>query len=397
MKRVSVQGLVRFTQLVRREIAAPLTVERKARLRTLIERNTRVVDDLLQREGLTDRHLPAPTRAALHFLRSVNVDALPSADENAAGPPRGAAAVLRLTGLPSKFEALLDALGNPASYVTRDDVRAAIIGEHRHVERLIEHHGVDPASLHADHRSMRGWLAYLADPLHFQSYLSALDLARGSLEAAAAAAKSRRRDAAMWIHFRPMRGIYRIRWSEQRTLLRLPTPMISFDAAAFEALGRNLFLPGSRDGAVLNRMQSIEYRSVESAIEAASGVVSLSRGAVYDLAASFERVNAGFFAGQVNRPRLSWSDRVAMCKFGHYDFTRDEVQISAALDAPHVPEFVLDSVMHHELLHKQHGLRWSNGRGHAHTPQFRADERRFPRYAEADRFLTEMARRARGH
>ncbi|MCC7291270.1 MAG: hypothetical protein IT449_04305 [Phycisphaerales bacterium] len=395
MKRVSVQGLVRFTQHVRREIAAPLTAEGKARLRTLIERSTRVVDDLLHREGLSDRHLPAPTRAALLFLRGVNVDALPSAAESVDSPPRGPAPILRLTGLPSKFEALLDALGNPASLVTRDAVHAAIIGEHRHVERLIEHHGVEPASLHADHRNMRGWLAYLAEPAHFERYASALDLARRGLEAAAA--QNRRRSAALWIHFRPMRGIYRIRWNEQRTLLRLPTPMISFDAAAFEAMGRTIFLPEGRDGAVLNRMQSAEYRSVESALEAASGAVSLSRGAVHDLTASFDRVNAAYFAGQVARPRLAWSDRVAMCKFGHYDFTRDEVQIGAALDAPHVPEFVLDSVMHHELLHKQHGLRWSNGRGHAHTPQFRADERRFSRYAEADRFLAELARRARGH
>ncbi len=395
MKRVSVQGLVRFTRLVRREIAAPLTVEGKARLRTLIERNTRFVDDLLQREGLTDRHLPAPTRAALMFLRGVNVEALPSAEENAEAPPRGAAAVLRLTGLPSKFEALLDALGNPASFVTRANVRAAIVGEHRHVERLIEHHGVEPRLLLADHRHIRGWLAYLAEPAHFETYAAALDLARRCLEAAAA--QNRRRGAALWIHFRPMRGIYRMRWNDQRALLRLPTPMISFDAEGFEALARTVFLPGGRDGAVLNLMQSAEYRAVEAALESASGVVSQSRGAVYDLVASFERVNAAHFGGAVQRPRLAWSDRVAMCKFGHYDFTRDEVQISAALDAPHVPEFVLDSVMHHELLHKQHGLRWSNGRGHAHTPQFRADERRFPRYAEADRFLAELARRARGH
>ena len=394
MKRVSVQGLVRFTQLVRRDIAAPLTVEGKARLRTLIERNTRVVDDLLQREGLTDRHLPAPTRAALMFLRGVNVEALPSAEENDEAPPRGTVAILRLTGLPSKFEAFLDALGNPASFVTRADVRAAIVGEHRHVERLIEHHGVEPGLLHADHRNIRGWLAYLAEAAHFETYASAMDIARRCLEAAAA--QSRRRGAALWIHFRPTRGIYRLRWNDQRALLRLPTPMISFDAEAFEALARTVFLPGGRDGAVLNLMQSPEYRAVESALESASGVVSLSRGAVYDLAASFERVNAAHFGGAVPRPRLAWSDRVAMCKFGHYDFTRDEVQIGAALDAPHVPEFVLDSVMHHELLHKQHGLRWSNGRGHAHTPQFRADERRFPRYAEADRFLAELARLARG-
>jgi hypothetical protein len=56
-----------------------------------------------------------------------------------------------------------------------------------------------------------------------------------------------------------------------------------------------------------------------------------------------------------------------------------------------VPEFVVDFIVYHELLHKKHGLRWSGSRAHAHTPEFRRDERRFPGMAEAERVLRRIA------
>lgn len=82
---------------------------------------------------------------------------------------------------------------------------------------------------------------------------------------------------------------------------------------------------------------------------------------------------------------------MAGCKFGHYDFTTDEIQISPMLDTPDVPAFVVDFVMYHELLHKRFGLRWSNGRGAAHTPVFRREERRFERFNEAEAALNRLA------
>jgi hypothetical protein len=65
--------------------------------------------------------------------------------------------------------------------------------------------------------------------------------------------------------------------------------------------------------------------------------------------------------------------------------------ISRALDRPDVPEFVVDHVMHHELLHKKHGLRWQDGRGVAHTREFRSEEVRFAQYEPADQFLRQLA------
>jgi predicted metal-dependent hydrolase len=76
---------------------------------------------------------------------------------------------------------------------------------------------------------------------------------------------------------------------------------------------------------------------------------------------------------------------------GHYDYFRDIVMLSVTLDAPDVPDFVIDYVMYHELLHKAMGAEVVNGRRYAHTPAFREAERKFPRYDEAEAFLQETA------
>jgi hypothetical protein len=95
------------------------------------------------------------------------------------------------------------------------------------------------------------------------------------------------------------------------------------------------------------------------------------------------------------RPRLIWSQRITRGRFGHYNYSTDTVMISRSLDRADVPAFVVDHVMHHELLHKKHGLRWQDGRGHAHTAEFRAEESRFENYHEADAFLRRLAQARR--
>ncbi|MFH1108290.1 MAG: hypothetical protein V1790_03700 [Planctomycetota bacterium] len=93
------------------------------------------------------------------------------------------------------------------------------------------------------------------------------------------------------------------------------------------------------------------------------------------------------------KPRLVWSRRITSCKFGHYDPLRDELMVSATLDYREVPSYVVDFVVHHELLHEKHGATWQNGRQAVHTPAFRADERRFAECEAAEEALKQLAKR----
>ena len=95
-------------------------------------------------------------------------------------------------------------------------------------------------------------------------------------------------------------------------------------------------------------------------------------------------------------PTLSWSKTVARHRFGHWDPDHNAVVISQVLDDPKVPEFVLDYVLYHELLHILHPVRMGSGTKRiVHSAAFKRDERRFPRWKEADAWISKLARQRR--
>jgi hypothetical protein len=168
--------------------------------------------------------------------------------------------------------------------------------------------------------------------------------------------------------------------------------MISFDTAGFESLAELLFTSCGSKEPVVSRTLGDAYRCIQADLHRLSGDTGNAPGAFHDLEASFDRVNAEYFTGTMPRPRLAWSRQITSCKFGHYDALRDDLMISATLDSAEVPGFVVDYVVYHELLHKKHGIQWRNGRRAVHTPQFRAEERRFRMYAEADKWIERLAK-----
>ena len=194
-----------------------------------------------------------------------------------------------------------------------------------------------------------------------------------------------------------MPGLYSYRSSQHGTEVRLPLPMIAFNESSFTDMARLAF---ARETAARQRvvaaMEQVPYQSLRKEIDELSGVTGRTRGAVHDLNDSFDRINAQYFHSQMQRPRLIWSRTFTHRKMGHYQHASDTVMISSSLDHPSVPASTLDFLMYHELLHKKHGIRWKNGRGHVHTPAFYADERKYPGWEEAEKTLTRIARSAGG-
>jgi len=102
-------------------------------------------------------------------------------------------------------------------------------------------------------------------------------------------------------------------------------------------------------------------------------------------------VNKDYFAGKMPKPKLCWSPVRARRIVGTYEEQRDRIVFTRRLDAKRIPEYVLDFVMYHELLHKALGTRrGENGKRRMHGPEFRRLERRFPRYREAEEWLTRL-------
>ncbi len=122
-------------------------------------------------------------------------------------------------------------------------------------------------------------------------------------------------------------------------------------------------------------------------------VVTGARGAVYDLDGVFEKVNQIYFGGKLEKPVLTWSARKTYRILGHHDPAHSTIVISRSLDDPHVPKFVVEYVMFHEMLHVFHPTRNVNGRRMNHTREFREDERTFLYFEEAERWILDNARK----
>lgn len=117
---------------------------------------------------------------------------------------------------------------------------------------------------------------------------------------------------------------------------------------------------------------------------------AVPRGRWQDLAVNFDRLNAMYFEGGLERPRLAWSATRSRRILGRYDATHNTISISLLFDSPRIPDFVLDYVLYHEMLHVRHPSRAANCRLISHTPEFRAEERRFKDYEKATEWIRKI-------
>ncbi len=116
-------------------------------------------------------------------------------------------------------------------------------------------------------------------------------------------------------------------------------------------------------------------------------------GRSHNLDKLFAKLNRRYFDNELPKPSLSWSARRSKRILGHHDYAHDAIVISRSLDNADVPEFFVEFVLYHEMLHMKHQPRLVNGRRVYHTPAFRADERRYERFDEAMDELDRLTRK----
>lgn len=123
--------------------------------------------------------------------------------------------------------------------------------------------------------------------------------------------------------------------------------------------------------------------------------ISSAQGEVYDLDKLFAKVNRRYFDSSLEKPTITWSQRKTRTILGHHDRVYETITISKSLDSAQVPDWFVEFILYHEMLHIKHAARIIKGRRYYHTSAFRADERRFAKYDEAQRWLEQIARQRR--
>jgi hypothetical protein len=111
------------------------------------------------------------------------------------------------------------------------------------------------------------------------------------------------------------------------------------------------------------------------------------QGRYYNLEEVFDALNVRYFGGLLGRPELTWSEHHAKRSLGHYDAAHNTIVVSRVFDRPSSPRYAIEYLLYHEMLHLKHPVRMRGLRRCVHSREFKAEEARFPRLAEALAFL----------
>jgi hypothetical protein len=153
----------------------------------------------------------------------------------------------------------------------------------------------------------------------------------------------------------------------------------------------------------IDRAQSLRYRRYVSSHEITNRahLVRQTRGRkrlrspqgyFYDLDTIFDELNTRFFHGLLGRPQMSWSQIGARRRLGHYDASHNVIIISGVFDHFSVPRCAVEYIVYHEMLHLRHPVKQRGSRRCVHSAEFRAEEKLFPEFDAAKRFLRKLSR-----
>jgi hypothetical protein len=355
----------------------------------------RQVEELCQAHGTTVEGLPGPSRRIYQFLKELNTEHIRTLQPGELDEPRPVPLVLRnVLRLEDYFADRLWAsrtLPLGAGDALRE-LQAEIQRQVVMIERACADHQAAPGALTAHSSRIYCWLKFLANAENLASHLAALERANTALgEHPCDPARPVR------VHLVNTTAIWGRRLYQNLVRLKVSEGFLNADSQVWQALVTTV-LSGRHPAStrlLQEFTQSEDFSEVLCELESLAESADASpRGCVHDLEQSFARVNAAYFNGGMAKPKLVWNRALTGRKFGHYRASTDTVMLSASLDVPAAAPLVVDFVMYHELLHKKHGVALVNGRRVAHGPAFRAEERQFSGYAQAQQLLAVLGRGA---
>ena len=145
------------------------------------------------------------------------------------------------------------------------------------------------------------------------------------------------------------------------------------------------YLEYARSGRTRGRIHRLRSHRVRPAPASPQGVH-------HDLATLFSRLNERYFSNTLAHPHIAWSSRSWRRQFGSYDPGPNQIVLNRRMDRPGVPQFVVEYVLYHEMLHVKHPTRRSGCSLISHSPEFRAEEKRYEHFHAARKFLDRLAR-----
>ena len=391
---IRIRGLVGIAQKARNQLKAGIPASEVEKFKQFVTQSVGTVERLCAEARVTPDQLPPPSRKAYHFLKRLDLDNLPVNESHAASQ---SVKTIGLKNVIRHQQALLQAISNLARGPTPDEARRNEISQTLEqsvagIERLCARHDATPANLTGPSRQAYAWMKFLTNESTLQLHLHAT---RRAMEIAERVLRVRAKGPGRAVvQFTNLAGLYKSRSYRNAIVIQVSEGFIMASDDILEAVITSALLGRSQKTAQVIRDYSVSEEFSDVLIELdlmVEPIAERAKGKCYDLDEIFEAVNREYLGGQMAKPHLTWSRRFTVRKFAHYERARDRVVMSLTLDDDHIPRFVVEFVLYHELLHKQHGARWINDRLTAHTPEFRQDEQKFKLYEEAQQWMKKLA------
>jgi hypothetical protein len=148
---------------------------------------------------------------------------------------------------------------------------------------------------------------------------------------------------------------------------------------------REVYTPRVRD-----YLRSDEFVRInqEKYLRRSRNLTFSSFGEVYDLDVLLSSLRRKGLLENGQDTFLSWTDKPNRFRMGYCSVLMKVVAISSALDRKEVPDYVAEYVLYHEMLHLKLG---TDSLRSYHDADFKREERRYPRWREAENWLKKVA------
>ncbi|MBF0318143.1 MAG: SprT-like domain-containing protein [Nitrospirae bacterium] len=130
-----------------------------------------------------------------------------------------------------------------------------------------------------------------------------------------------------------------------------------------------------------NRIKKVTHRKI----------LTTHQGRHYNLLDIYNRINEEYFCGSINAV-ITWGKktrkrRVKTRRLGSYHGPSNVIRLNPVLDSATIPQYILEYVVYHEMLHAAINVAPSNGKRRVHSNEFKQREKLFKYYNPAMAFL----------
>ncbi len=388
-RKIRIGGVVKLANQIQQKLQAGISSAEADRLQQIVAKSVQQIEKLCSQHQIPLTQLPIPSRRAYYFLKNVSLTSSNSVTSHPVIPT-----TLQLKNVLKQQAELQQQLFQIAQQNTEiSRLRSNLNRYTTQIESICARNQVTPAALAAPSRIAYAWMKFLSTEHYLQLHLNTLRRAINLGEKIIAAPQTAKNK--FFISLTPGSNLYQFQTVDNYTTIKISEGFIQSSDQILQAVLQIALQQKTAAASQLIRQfgQTPEYSDVILEIDRIVEITAeIAQGKCYDLDELFGVINQQYFGGKMAKPRLIWDSFPTDRKFGHYEHARDRVVISSTLDDLRVPQYVAEFVLYHELLHKQQGAQWINGKCWVHTPEFRRSERQFLQYLEAESCLKQLAK-----